>query len=243
MKSRALLLCSALAGVSSTLLPSVAHAAAPGGSTDDNLVSYEPPATERRGGFAVGVTGGLSLVNFSGYPNRVTALGDPDQQVDTGAALGNTFGVWAGGAIRDWLTVGGGLAGTSTLGGDYVGSSAAFVLHVEGFPLWALGGGFRDLGLSVDGGLGVARIYAASDQKLENVLADAGLPSFVSTSVFYEPFRFWHFSTGPALTVSHTFSQTMTVSQGMLGWRFVFYADQPKKPAATASGSSSSTLF
>lgn len=216
-------------------VPSLASAAPPGGSNDDNLISYERPETERRGGFAIGMTTGLSLVDFSGYPNRVSAIGDAAQEERTGANLGSNFGFWVGGSPRDWITLGAGIASTGTLGGDYRASNAAFVLHAEVFPLYSLGGTFRDLGLSVDGGPSFGAMYASDDKDFENVLADGGSMSFLASTIFWEPIRFWHFSTGPAFVASHSFSQTLTVNQFALSWRIVFYGDQPKDRPADAS--------
>ena len=215
----------------------VTSAAPPGGSNDDNLISYERPEIERRGGFAIGLTSGLSLVDFSGYPNRVSAIGDASQEEATGANLGSNFGFWVGGSPRDWITLGAGIASTATLGGDYTASNAAFVLHAEVFPLYSLGGTFRDLGLAVDGGPSFGAMYSSKDKDLENILADGGSMSFLSSTVFWEPIRFWHFSTGPAFVASHSFSQTLTVNQFALSWRIVFYGDQPKDPPAGAQPS------
>lgn len=234
MKRAALLL-----GVISFALPAVVSAAAPGGSTDDNLVSYDPGPTERRGGFAVGATSGLSLLHFAGYPNRAADIGDPEKLEDSGPVLGNGFNLWIGGALRDWLTIGLGIAGSSALTGNYQATAVGFVLHLEGYPFYALGNSFRDWGFAVDGGPGVAVMFAADDKELANPLAEGGASSFLALGTFYEPFRFWHFSTGPSLTFSQTYSQTLTATQGMLGWRFVFYGDQPKQAPRAAAGEAS----
>ncbi|HSC85679.1 MAG TPA: hypothetical protein VLC09_00330 [Polyangiaceae bacterium] len=219
------------------LASSSAWAAAPGGSSDDNLVSYPAPKTERRGGFAMGVTTGFALVDFSGYPNEAVAIGDPNRLAATGPALGSSFEIWLGGAIRDWLTAGVGLAATSALTGDYTAANAAFALHLEAFPLFYRGGEWRNLGLAVDGGIGTASMYDRDDTQLENILAYGGSSSFLTGTAFWEPFEFWQFSTGPSLTAGASFSQTLTATQLMLGWRFVFYGDQPRHTATKTAGS------
>jgi hypothetical protein len=206
------------------VLQAAPSAAAIPGSADDNAVSYERPPTARRGGFAMGLDMGPALVDFSGYPNKVDAIGDPAQLAATGPALGSTFNLWAGGAVRDWLTAGAGIFAFNALTGDYTASSFAFALHLEGYPLYFKGGAYRDLGLSIDAGIGAATMYDRNDTKREHVLADAGSASFLAASAFWEPFHFWHFRTGPSVTLGSAFSQTLTANQLTFGWRLVFYA-------------------
>lgn len=215
------------------------EAAAPGGSLDDAEVNYKAPPTERRGGFAVGSTTVASIVDVAGYPNEAAALGDPDRLEATGPSFGYGSIFWLGGTIRDFLTVGAGIASATPLTSDYNGGAFGFVLHVEGFPLYALGRGFRDLGVAIDGGPSVGALFAKDAAPSDEPLAMGGGMSFVGVTTFYEPVRFWHFSLGPALSITHTFSQTMTANQFGLGLRFVFYGDQPDEAPTSASGARS----
>jgi hypothetical protein len=225
------------------LVPAQALAVAPGSAPDSNEVNYAAPPTERRGGFAMGVQSGVSLVDFSGYPNEAGAIGDPAALAATGPSLGFGFTFWVGGAFRDFVAMGVGLTSTGPLGGDYLASNAGFVLHFEGYPLYALGSRFRDLGLSFDGGPGVGVMFDSQDTKGETPLAMGGGMSFVGAGVFYEPVQFWQMSFGPALNFTTSFSQTMTVNQAMLGIRFSFYGDQPKEKSANDAAAGSRDLF
>ncbi len=222
------------AGLSIASLSPSTRAAAPGGSLDDAEVNYKAPATERRGGFAIGSTTIASVVDIAGYPNDAAALGDPDRLEATGPSFGYGSIFWLGGTIRDFVTVGAGLATATPLTSDYQGGNFAFVLHVEGFPLYGLGRGFRDLGVALDGGPSVGVLLAKDAAAGDEPLAMGGGMSFVGVTTFYEPVRFWHFSFGPALSITHSFSQTMTANQFGLGVRFVFYGDQPEPSQGTA---------
>ncbi len=188
----------------------------------DTEVSYAPPPTERRGGFTVGIAYGISLTNYSGYPNEVAKLSNDFRQT-TGVRLGSGGVLWVGGALRDWLTVGVGAVGASSFDGNPAGTSGGFILHIEAFPLWSLGGLYEDLGVSMDFGAVGATI---NDPEGETV-ADGGSMSHVNVGLFYEPFEFWQLSSGPSLWYTHQFSQTMTTNQVLFGWRLVFYGAQP----------------
>lgn len=215
------------------------YAEAPGGTNDDNQVSYERPPVVRRGGFAMGATVGPGLSDFSGYPNTVEALSDPEREASTGATLGNGFSAWVGGTPRDFVTLGLGVAGVSSLVGDVRGSALGFVLHAEVYPLFALGGPLQDLGLSLDGGPGFASMRAEGAAADDDALAEGGATSFLSLGAFYEALPFWHMSLGPAFQMTHAFSQTITVNQFQLGIRLSFYGEQPPEPSPEARGRTS----
>src|SRR3954452_4612091 len=65
----------------------------------------EAPAV-RRSGFAFGAFSGLSLNAARGYPNEVEKIGLPQYEVKGGLAPSNGGGLWVGGAITDWFTIG-----------------------------------------------------------------------------------------------------------------------------------------
>jgi hypothetical protein len=75
---------------------------------------------------------------FPDIPTARADIGNPAKLENSGAVLGSGFGLWVGGALRDWLTVGVGLAGSSALTGNYQASAVGFVLHLEGYPLTRL---------------------------------------------------------------------------------------------------------
>lgn len=192
-------------------------------SNDGNAVSYEPPPALRRDGFTLGLVQHFGLAHVSGYPNRIAAIGDPALRSSTGAEFGQSGGLWIGGALRDWLTVGVGLTAAGTFADDPAGATSTFVLHLEAFPAFQRGGLYRDLGISLEVGTGVGGITRGDD-----TLAEGGSLAHFGGSVFFEPLRFWQFSSGPSLFYSHQFSQTLTAHFVGLGWRLVFYGVQPR---------------
>lgn len=191
-------------------------------SNDGSAVSYQPPPAERRDGFTIGLVQHMGLTSVRGYPNELAAIGDPAREASTGAQFGQSGSWWLGGALRDWLTVGVGLASATTFDDQPQGVISAFVLHLEGFPGFSLGGAYRDLGVFLDVGTGFGAVLQGGD-----AVAEGGSLAYFGGGVFYEPFRFWHFSTGPSLTYSHQFSDTLSAHAVGLGWRFVFYGVQP----------------
>jgi hypothetical protein len=214
-----------------TFLSLSAHATAPGGQVtyDVESVSYQPPPTERRGGFAMGVSGSYGLGVYRGYPLSVDALNDPNGRQSTGASLATNTSLWLGGTPRDWLSAGLGLALLSANFNEARGVAAALVVHVEAFPLYSLGGTLENLGLGFDGGIGVATLFDPEDKEFEDPLAESGSLSTLGFSAFWEPIRFWQVSMGPTVSYIHGFSQTMNVNQFTIGWRSALYGVQPKK--------------
>lgn len=212
----------------------MALAAAPGsGATfDDSHVNYDPGPTERRGGFAMGISQSLGFGVYSGYPLEVAALNDPDGKQTTGPALATQFNLWLGVALRDFITVGLGAAMMSTQG-ENIGGDFALIVHLEAYPFFYKGGFFRDFGITLEGGLGVGTILERKDNGGPgDPIAEGGSMSTVGIGALWEPLRFWHFSAGPVVNYVHGFSQTMNVNQGTVGFRFVFYGTQPKKKSA-----------
>lgn len=209
----------------------IASAAPPGGqvSLDADSVNYKPPPTERRGGFAMAVSTGFGAGTYSGYELSVDALNDPDGQQTTGTAMASFTSLWVGGSPRDWLTLGLGFLSMSAQSPEVLGGGGALVAHIEGYPLFALGGVYQDLGLGFSGGLGVVNLVDADERDFEDPLATSGSLSTVSLEAFWEPWRLWHFSFGPALNYTHGFSQTMNLHQATLTFRASLYGVQPKK--------------
>lgn len=121
---------------------------------------------------------------MTGYPNEVGAIGDPSQAVQTGASFGMQSVFWFGGAIRDFVKVGIGAASVTPYTSDYIGSSVGIVLHLEGYPLYSLGRGFRDLGMSFDAGPGFGQLFSKDD--LTTPKAMGGGMSFLSASAVWD---------------------------------------------------------
>ncbi len=212
----------------SLFTPALSLAAAPGGQSAgrENPINYQRPTIERRGGFAMAFNFGYGLSAFSGYPNEVVKLNDPQFLAKTKASLGSTASLWFGGAIRDWLVIGGGFSTVTATVNQLVGNQFGVILHLDLFPLYSLGRVYRDLGFTFDGGLGMATIFDKDDR--DDLLADSGSLSTVGLSVFYEPLRFWKLSQGPQLSYTHGFSQSLKSHTLTLGWRIALYSGQPK---------------
>lgn len=177
----------------------------------------------------MGLTSGFGAGAYSGYELSVDALNDPDQRQSTGGTMATFTSLWLGGSPRDWLTLGIGVLSVSAQGPDVFGGGGALVAHVEGYPLYSLGGTYRDLGLGFSGGLGMINLVDNEERDFEDPLASSGSLSTLSFDAFWEPWRVWHFSFGPALNYTHGFSQTMIINQVTLAFRASLYGVQPKK--------------
>jgi hypothetical protein len=187
-----------------------------------DYADYPAPEPERRYGFTFGLDYGLGFGSVQGYPNKLTEIGDPGFEQNV-SGVGGIATLWLGGALRDWFTFAVGLSSHSAVEGKEVAGGGSLVFRVEGFPLYSLGGGFRDLGVAGDFGAGAASVL---DEEQE-VVADSGLMSSVGFSAFYEPWQFWHFSAGPVVRYGYDFSQSWSAHTATAGLRLVFYGVQP----------------
>jgi hypothetical protein len=180
------------------------------------------------------VSTGFGAGAYRGYELSVDALNDPNARESTGATMASFTSLWFGGSPRDWLTLGLGVISMSAQGPEVLGGGAALVAHVEGYPLFHLGGVYQDLGLGFSGGIGVVNLVDAKERDYEDPLATSGSLSVISIDAFWEPWRVWHFSFGPAFNYTHGFSQTMNVNQATLTFRAALYGVQPKKKKSRA---------
>lgn len=171
----------------------------------------------RRSGFALGAELGLQLGNIAGYPKDAVKVNDPRYEANTEFGVGGLGRVWLGGAIRDWFVFGLGVEMLETRGNGLTASGGAFLLRPELYPLWALGGSFRDLGVHADFGVGWMDMKA--DQAK---VADGGALGRVGLGVFHESLRWKHLGVGPTLGVSHYFSETLKATLVEMGIRIAF---------------------
>ncbi|HWA78127.1 MAG TPA: hypothetical protein VG937_37585 [Polyangiaceae bacterium] len=172
---------------------------------------------ERRSGFAAAFDLGFGLGRATGYPNEISKIDDPEFESTTGAAFGSTWSIWAGGALRDWFTVGLGLMTLGAASKDIKAGSSAFILHVETFPLWSLGGPLRDLALYTHFGAGGLKITGGPEE------ADGGFMSVLGGGLSYELWRPGHFAIGPVLEGSYLYSESGEVFGVFAGVRSSFY--------------------
>jgi hypothetical protein len=223
-----------LLGVASTALAPVALAQTPpaapgepapsppppprayGGGAGDDDVNFNVPAS-RRGGFLFGVLLGGQMTGASGTPT------DYDQRTDafrvsTGAAFGATQAFFLGGALTDWFAFKIGFQQGSASKGDTKLASGGLIVGVEAWPLFSLGGPFRDLGVLADFGTGGATIERGGEER-----ANAGAYSLLRAGVSYDALRLWKVNLGPTLAFEHTTSETFRQNALWLGLRAVFY--------------------
>jgi hypothetical protein len=172
---------------------------------------------KRRSGFMLGAELGLQLGNVAGYPKDAVKVNDPRYLADTNFGVGGLGRVWLGGAILDWFTFGLGVELLEARGNDLIASGGAFLLRPELYPLWALGGSFRDLGVHADFGIGWMAMKAG-----QATVADGGALGRAGFGVFHESLRWKHVGLGPTLGVSHHFSETLKATLVELGIRISY---------------------
>ena len=173
---------------------------------------------QRRSDFVRGLSTGLVLMSADGYPNEVAKLDNPAYESASGFALGPAAEAWIGGALRDWFTFGIGGAYLKSSGKDSSASGGAFLVRVEAYPLYELGGGLRDLALFANFGAGGLSLDGEKHKH-----AAAGFASIGGGGVAYELFRFGHFALAPTAEYLLIASQTLTAHQAIVGARVVFY--------------------
>jgi hypothetical protein len=193
------------------LLSSEAHAA------EDNAPVAASPAV-RRSGFLLGVSGGLAVASASGYPNDVAKIDLPEFEAGTGASVSNGGAIWVGGALADWLSISLGFQGGGFKGKGIDASGGGIHVRVETFPLFYRGGSWQDLGLSFTAGTGSYQLKRGT-----TTVAEGEGTSAVGAGIFFEPWRFWRFSTGPDLSYAHHFSRSFSAHSLVVGWRLAFY--------------------
>jgi hypothetical protein len=201
----------------------------------DEAGSEEPewerrPAV-RRSGFTSGLAAIASVGMASGYPLDLKKIGRERYYTQTDVAIGGIGLVWVGGALTDWLTVGIG-GGANVLGAsDLTGGALVALLHVDTFPLWPLGGFWREVGVTLDGGASFASFWPSGSDAGDVI--NGGASSYIGGGVFYEGLRFWRVSTGPGVYANYMWSDTIRYGNVGVGWRMALYSG-PSAPAKKA---------
>jgi hypothetical protein len=197
-----------------------ATSTAPREAKDDTEKSAMTPVPKtRRSGFTAGVYGAMSFGTVSGYPNDLGKIDDPLYRSAT-SGVGAGGMLYIGGTLTDWFTFGFGLAQSSFGSGRIVTKGSAFLFHIEAFPLFSIGGGYRDLGLFTDFGTGTATIVRRDD-KME--FSSSGSLSMAGLGAFWEPWRAGHFVAGPFACFQYQESDSMVRTFGEVGLRGAFY--------------------
>jgi hypothetical protein len=221
-----------LAAAAATSTPTPAGADSPPAPAQPSAESPPPEAppsepplpsvqNTRRGGFTFGLALGLAWGAAQGYPNDFSKIDVPAYRARA-AGLGGANLLWIGGALTDWFTFGFGLAGTKFGGDRMYSASSTFLFHLEAFPLFSLGGPWRDLGLSADFGTGSGLINRKSN---DEEVAAAGAFSIAGIGLFWEASRIasGHLTFGPYYTWQYQESDSMVRYFSSLGLRGAFY--------------------
>src|SRR5262245_46069656 len=149
--------------LSLALVAPAARAQAPADADDPEKSAMAPVVKTRRSGFTAGIYGAMSFGTVSGYPNDLAKIDDPLYRSATSGVGGGGM-LYLGGTLTDWFTFGFGLAQSSFGSSRIATSGGAFLFHIEAFPLFSLGGTFRDVGVFTNFGTGSATIVRRSDQ-------------------------------------------------------------------------------
>lgn len=184
--------------------------------------AWQTQKAERRSGFTVGTSLGVGLASIVGFPNDAKKINRARYYTVTGVSPGDLGSLWIGGALADWFTFGLGFTGGSLWAiGDNEANAGGFLFHLEGFPVFPLGGHLRDLGVMLDTGIGVATVrkQSAPDDKL----VDGTGCSLVGGGVFYEAVRLWKVNLGPFLAGNYLWSATVRRPGIFLGLRTSLY--------------------
>lgn len=195
-----------------------------GADTAKAAASSEPasqhPQATRRSGFTMSASLGPSLGRAAGFPNDTRKIGRTPYYTETAVGGGLATG-WIGVALSDWLTFG--LGGTYgwVFGGDAQVESAGILFRVEAFPLWPVGGVFRDIGLNLNSGVGL--LSATSADNPEITLINGGLASWIGVGAFYEGIRLWRLSMGPFAVYDYMWSASVKLPVATIGWRTTLY--------------------
>lgn len=195
------------------------------GLEDPNDPTLRVVTPERRSSFTFGLAIGASLGSAAGFPNDPTKIGLLRYYTDTGIGAGFGARAWVGVALRDFLSFGLTFGSLGIDAGDKVMFSGMVGFHTEVYPLYTLGGAWRDLGLMAETGVGTAIVTPADDQ--ETLLVDGGLTSALGLGVFYEGLRLGSkLGMGPYLAYDYNYGSSIRGGAFVLGWRTALYPRQ-----------------
>jgi hypothetical protein len=188
------------------------------GTPGDDDINWAVPYT-RRGGFVLGLTLAGQLTGAEGTPLDYDERGDAFR-VSTGTTVGTKTTIFLGGALTDWFVFKLGYSQGGATKNDYELSSAGLLLGLDVWPLFSLGGAWRDAGLSLDFGTGAATI---KDRRVGKDVAEAGSYSQVRVGAFWDAARLWKINVGPAAGFEYSASETYDQTALWLGVRAAFY--------------------
>lgn len=187
---------------------------------DDPIL--RPVTAERRTVLTMGISLGGSVGSAAGFPNDPTKIGLIGYYTDSGIGFGFSSRAWAGFALRDFLIFGASVAALGFPTGDNTVILGTVGFHTEVFPLFPLGGTFRELGLALETGIGTGIVMPGTDTS--KLLVDGGYSSSIGVSAFYEGVRVGpKVSMGPYLGYDYVWSSSLRGGAFVLGWRTALY--------------------
>ncbi len=186
----------------------------------DPSKAWETAPYEHRGGFAVGLIAGAGVGASNGFPADTRKIGRAEFYTESGLGLATTGTLWIGGALADWLTFGIGGGFGMILNDETVSPAPTLIFHSDVYPLYSLGGAWRNLGATLDFGFGFA---TTEDAETEQRLIDAGGASHIFAGVLFEGIEFWKIKMGPFAGVHYLFSETIRRPAAILGFRTSLY--------------------
>jgi hypothetical protein len=188
----------------------------------ENDPILRPVTAERRTVLAMGISIGGSVGSAAGFPNDPTKIGLISNYTDSGIGGGFATRAWAGFALRDFLIFGASVGFFGFDSGDKVTLLGTGGFHTEIYPLYPLGGVYREFGLALETGIGTGFIMPGNDTS--TFLVDGGYSSSIGGSVFYEGFRAGpKLSMGPYFGYDYVWSSSLRGGAFVLGWRTALY--------------------
>ncbi|MEB2312620.1 MAG: hypothetical protein OZ921_06590 [Sorangiineae bacterium] len=197
------------------MAPSLARAAEPAADWDGG---FSRAPAERRSGVTIGAATGLLGASAVGYPNQLATIDDPAYRASTGLAVGARASLWLGGALTDWFSLGLGLDAVRYRGGGLAARGSGFIFRMEGFPLFAQGGPWRDVGVAADFGLAGLTLEEEGEER-----ASGGSMSLLGVGAFWETWRPGGIAIGPVLEYEYVYSPSLRAHSVVAGFRFAFY--------------------
>ncbi|AKT44019.1 uncharacterized protein CMC5_082570 [Chondromyces crocatus] len=160
------------------------------------------------------------LGHSAGFPNDALKIGYERYYTETGVGIGGGGSLWIGAALTDWLVFGLGGSLSAMIAGDHHTSTQGFMFHTDVFPMYWLGGIWRDIGLNLDTGFAISSTTTADS---ESKLIDGGGSSRIGVGAFYEGIRLWKLSMGPWAYIDYTWSGSVRQPGFYLGLRSALY--------------------
>lgn len=183
--------------------------------------NLDTPA-ERRSGVVFGAVLGAGAIDVTGYPNSASHLGVNGYHHNSGAVAGFASRFFLMGALADTFNVGVWFGGISGENSSDKASARGGGFRVEAFPLYAVSPRLRDLGLSLQLGVGTA----VADKKDKSLSVD-GTESFIGGGPLWEishnKLIGLNATTGISLEYQFVTSQSIASHGVMLGARIAFY--------------------